>query len=276
MLADVGDIKVYYTAHGAGHPVLLVHGIGADAHVWEEMVPSLARHFRVHAVDLRGFGQTVRPPLPRLSYDLWVEDLRSFLDALEVGPVAFVGWSLGGAVGLNFVLRYPRAVSHLVLIGTPSPLRPPSDRSGFDERLRLAQAGAPISEIVEKTFAFTESAFSPHTRATNRGALEKMRATLLRNNPHAYAEMVEANRAKPDISARLGEITVPTLLIVGDADARTPIAMSQDLNMAIEDSCLKILPQCGHYYSFEQPEATSRAIVTFLQRCGHSREEMSR
>lgn len=268
MFADLDDVKLYYTAEGAGRPVVLVHGIGADAHSWEDMVPHLAQHFTVFAVDLRGFGRTVRPGAPRLSYDVWVDDLGRFVQALRLEPVAFVGWSLGGAVGLNFALRYPRAVAQLVLIGTPSPLRPPSDRSGFDERLRLAQAGAPIEEIVEKTFAFTHNAFSPHTRTTNPAAVEKMRATLLRSDPGAYAEMVEANRGKPDISARLGEITAPTLVIVGDADVRTPVEMSEDLNKAITDSYLKILPRCGHYYPYEQPDPTSRAVVRFLQRCG--------
>ena len=268
MFADLGDVKLHYTVQGAGRPVLLVHGMGADAQVWEEMVPYLAAHFRVFAVDLRGFGRTVRPPAPRLSYDLWVDDLRRFLQALALGPVAFVGWSLGGAVGLSFVLRHPGAVAQLVLIGAPSPLRPPSDRSGFDERLRLAGAGAPIEEIVEKTFAFTEAAYSPHTRATNPAAVDKMRATLGRNDPRAYAEMVEANRAKPDISGRLGEIAAPTLVIVGDADGRTPLAMSEDLNAAIADSYLKIVPRCGHYYPYEQPELTSRVVVGFLRRCG--------
>lgn len=268
MLCEIGDLSVYYTERGAGPPLLLVHGTGADALVWEDMLPDLAGRRRVIALDLRGFGQTVRPSTPRLSYDVWVEDLRRFLDALGLGPVAFAGWSLGGALGLAFALRYPASVAQLVLIGTPSPGRPPTNRAGFDERLRLAEAGASIEEIVEKTFAFSEEAFSPHTRATNPAAVEKMRQTLLRNDPRAYGEMVAANRDKPDISRRLGEIRAPTLVIVGDADARTPVEMSEDINAAIEDSYLKIIPRCGHFYAFEQPALTSRIISAFLDRCG--------
>jgi pimeloyl-ACP methyl ester carboxylesterase len=268
MLADIGDLRVYYTVAGTGPPVVLVHGIGADAHVWDEVVPPLAKRFRVYALDLRGFGRTVRPPLPRLSYDLWVDDVRGFVDRVAGGPASLVGWSLGGAVGLNVGLRHPQVLRTLVLIGTPSPLRPPTDRSGFNERLRLAEAGAPIEEIVDKTFEFTEAAYSPHTRATNPAAVDRMRQTLLRNDPRAYAEMVEANRARPDISARLAEIRVPTLVLVGEDDARTPVEMSEDLNRSIPDSYLKILPGCGHFYPYEQPEETSRIIVDFLERCG--------
>jgi 3-oxoadipate enol-lactonase len=80
--------------------------------------------------------------------------------------------------------------------------------------------------------------------------------------------MVEANRSKPDISGRLAEIAAPTLIIVGDADARTPVEMAGDLNAAITDSYLKILPRCGHFYPYEQPELTSRILVAFVNRCG--------
>jgi len=264
MFADVGDIRIRYEMAGAGPPLVLVHGIGADALVWEGMLSALGERFSVYALDLRGFGQTIRPAQSRLSYPLWVEDVRRFVETLGLRSASFVGWSLGATILLNLALRDTAMVRHLVLIGAPSPSRPPSDRSGFNERLRLAQAGASIEEIVEKTFYFSEQAFSPHTLEHNPLAVEKMRQTLLRNDPASYAEMVEANRTRTDIADRIQTIACPTLLIVGDSDARTPVAMSEDLNRSIGPSYLKILPRCGHFYSFEQPEATANHILRFL------------
>src|SRR5258706_5275953 len=71
MFRTVGDLDVYYEEQGQEHPLVLVHGTGADTFSWTEMMPRLAASFRTVALDLRGFGQTRRPAAPVLSHDVW-------------------------------------------------------------------------------------------------------------------------------------------------------------------------------------------------------------
>jgi len=264
MFRTVGDLDVYYEEQGGGHPLVLVHGTGADTFSWVEMTPILARSFRAVALDLRGFGQTRRPVEPVLSHAVWREDLRRFIETLRLGPVALAGWSLGGTVALNVAVHYPALVSHLVVLGSASPRLPLSDRGGFTERLRLAQAREPIETIIDKTFEFTASALSPVARRTNPRAEQLTRELLLRNRPEWYAEAVAANAQRPEIGGRLGEITCPALIIVGDADTRNGPEHAQDLTKAIPGAYMKVIESCGHFYGFEQPAATADAMVRFL------------
>ena len=166
---------------------------------------------------------------------------------------------------MEFALRYSRMVNQLVLIGSgsPFPTSTPMDRSGFETRRKLAEEGASIEEIVEKTFEFSKGAYSPYVIENKPTALEKLRLTLLRNDPKSYADVIKA--ARSDFGPKLGEIEEPTLIIVGEDDARTPVEMSEGLNKAIPNSYMKILRNCGHFYGFEQPEETCRVMVNFLK-----------
>jgi 2-hydroxy-6-oxonona-2,4-dienedioate hydrolase len=264
MFRTIGDLDVHYEEQGEGHPLVLVHGTGADTFSWTEMLPRLAVSFRTIALDLRGFGQTRRPAAPLLSHDVWRDDLRRFIETLGRGRVALAGWSLGGTVALNVAVHHPDLVSHLVTLGSASPRVALSDRGGFAERIRLAQAGEPIETIIDKTFEFTASALSPVVRRTNPRAEQLTRALLLRNRPEWYAEAVAANARRPEIGARLGEIACPALIIVGDADTRNGAEHAQDLTKAIPGAYMKVIEDCGHFYGFEQPAATARAMIRFL------------
>jgi pimeloyl-ACP methyl ester carboxylesterase len=264
MFKQIGDLDVHYEVRGDGYPMVLLHGGGSRAQTFEEMVPILSRRFRVYTPDMRGFGETVRPPAPRLSHELWRTDLLHFLDAFGLDRVVLGGWSLGGGVSLNFAINHPDRVSRLILIGAMSPRMPSSDRSGFQRRRQLIERGATPEEIVKETFEFTRKAFSPHTLEHRPQAVEALRQEHLRNNPAAYLEMLEANEQRPKIADRLGEIRCPTLIIAGEHDGRTPVAMSEDLNKAIPGSLMKIIPDCGHFYSYEQPELVSQTILTYL------------
>jgi pimeloyl-ACP methyl ester carboxylesterase len=264
MFAQIDDLNVNYEMSGEGSPLVLIHGGGADAQSFDEMIPILAKEFKVYAYDMRGFGKTVRPLEAPLSYDLWVSDLYKFMNHFGLRKVPLAGWSLGGAVILNFVLRHPEMVSHAILIGASSPRLASTDRSGFSERQRLSDSGAPIEEVVEKTFEFTKAAHSPWIVQNKPERVERMRQTLLRNDPSSYAEMVKANQNAPAIGPKIGSIECPTLIIVGDADKRTPKEMSEDLNTAIPNSYMKIIEHCGHYYGFEQPQATCQIMSSFL------------
>lgn len=265
MFKQIGDLNVNYDIQGSGYPLVLLHGGGSRSSAYEEMVRILSKKFTVYTYDLRGFGETVRPAQPTLTHELWRDDLRDFMDSVGLEKAAVAGWSLGGAVVLNYVLTYPERVSHVILIGASSPRLAASDRSGFEARRKLIESGATAEEIVAKTFEFTKGAFSPHSREHNPGAVEKLRQEHLKNDPQSYLEMLQAQLDRPELGPRLGEIKCPTFLIVGDADGRTPLPNSEDLNLAIDGSYMKVVKNCGHFYGFEQPEITSQSIIGFLK-----------
>lgn len=263
---QIGDLNVSYEIAGEGNPLLLLHGGGARALSFEDMVPILAKQFKVYTFDQRGFGDTVRPPDPVLSTDLWRDDVLRFMDSFGLEKVALGGWSMGAANALNFVLAYPERVSQLVLIGAGAgPGVVAGDRTGFEVRRKLLESGANAEEIVAKTFEFTKQSFSQYSRDHNPRAVEMVRNEHLSNDPKSYLEMLQANRHREETNARLGEITCPTLLIVGDEDSRTPVANSEAFNKAISNSVMKVIPNCGHHYGYEQPEATCSAMIDFLK-----------
>ena len=117
MQIQVGDLNVNCTIDGAGPPLVLAHGGGADLIYWEEMIAGLAAHFTVSAYALCSFGKTERPDSPTLGLVGWTEDLLGFLKAMRPDAPILVDWSLGGCVSLDFL--FPS-------IGIPS-AEPPCD-----------------------------------------------------------------------------------------------------------------------------------------------------
>ena len=101
MFKQVGDLNIHYEVQGDRYPLVLLHGGGSRAQTFEEMVPILSKSFHVYTFDMRGFGETKRPPEPKLSHELWRADLLRFLDAFGLEKVVLGGWSLGGGVSLD-------------------------------------------------------------------------------------------------------------------------------------------------------------------------------
>ena len=268
MFAEVGDCNFYYDVIGEGPPLVLVHGTGADSQSFEDVAPILSQHFKVYMYDMRGHGKTVRKSDVPLSDDIWADDLAALMTRLEVPAAAIAGWSLGGLIAMNFVIRHPEMASSLLFMGSRSPLPSSAlgDRSGFAVRLKMAAEGASIEEIVDATFEFSLGAYSPYSVENKPEAVEKLRRSLLRNDPRSYAELIGATRA--DIASRLGEIECPTLIVVGEDDARAPVGQAEGLSAAIPNSYMKIMQKCGHFYGYEQPEETCRIMTRFLQAFG--------
>jgi pimeloyl-ACP methyl ester carboxylesterase len=265
-LREIGDLNIHYEMAGDGPPMVLLHGGGSRAQCFEEMMPILSREFTVYAYDLRGAGETQRPPEPRISYEVWRADLSAFLDSFGIGEAILVGWSLGAGVVMDFAVHYPKRVSKLVLIGAVSPrLERAIDPSGFEKRRKLIESGATAKQIVAETFEFTKGAFSPNSIQHKPHAVEAIRHEHLRNDPKEYLETVRMINTPLTVGDRLGEIRCPSLIIVGEHDARTPFPNGADLNKAIPNSFLKVLENCGHFYGYEQLEVTSEVMLSFLR-----------
>lgn len=266
MFKEIGNQNVHYEIWGKGEPVVLIHGGQCRLESWRDMIPMLEKEFKVYAYDVRGHGQTVRPPDVPLSQEQWAQDLYDFMQSFGLKKAALAGWSMGGGIALTFAVRHPEMASHIILFGAGSPLVPQSDRSGFDERRRLSENGASGEEIMEKTYAFSMNAFSKYSLNENPHAVAGLREDLAFYYDKPYSEILERAQApRADIGPKLKDILCPTLIVVGDSDARTPVEMSESLNKAIPNSYMKVVANCGHYYSYEHPEVSSRSMINFLK-----------
>src|SRR5574341_2547039 len=110
----VNGIQLYHETHGSGAPVVLVSGLGADAHFWHRQVPALAHEFEVLPLDNRGACRTDKPDEP-YTIRLLADDVAGLLDTLEVPAAHLVGVSFGGFVVQEFALAYPERVRRVVL-----------------------------------------------------------------------------------------------------------------------------------------------------------------
>jgi len=246
---------------GKGRPVVFIHGIGGNLNLWKDVIPAFSDDHEVIRYDLRGSGLSGFSSGSPLSVDIWASDLHSLLDTLGIKRAALIGWSLGGIIALEFAFNWPDRVNSLVLVGTTPKFQPPAVRL-FEERAILAEGGG-MEELVKKTFQTTEEAFAPSVRREHPEKVQFFRRMLESNRKEAYAATSRA-LVNADVSDKLESIKTRTLIIVGQHDVRTPLSDSEQMCMKMRNCCMKILPECGHFYPLEQPELFSHVVEDFL------------
>jgi pimeloyl-ACP methyl ester carboxylesterase len=118
MLIDKRYImELNYTLEGEGETLVFIHGLSDSLLYWQPLINNLKSHYQILRYDLRGHGLSEAGD-EKVSMDIYVEDLLSLLDELELKKVNIVGFSLGGAIALNFISKYPERVSSLVLMSS--------------------------------------------------------------------------------------------------------------------------------------------------------------
>lgn len=120
-IVETNGIETYYEAYGSGHPIVVLHGAGADHQVWAEQLRSLTDEYRVILYDLRGHGKTGGSALGRYTVNTYADDLAGVLDALDLDQPVVLGHSLGGMVGYVFAHKYPEQLSALITVGARTP-----------------------------------------------------------------------------------------------------------------------------------------------------------
>ena len=246
---------IKYYDHGQGEPLLLVHGLGAEADVWAYCLEPLSQTHRVIAPDLLGFGRSSKP---LINYRLatFVEMLDRFLQALSIPRLSFVGNSMGGWIAASFAIRFPERVSKLVLndaigivagsVEIPIDLRPSTLQN--------------MREVME--FIFCDKAL-----ATD-GLVElAYESHLERNDGPTIASVLENIRLKVDrLDEQLNRLKVPTLLIWGSCDRISPLSVAENYQKFIPGAKLEVIPQCGHIPPLEKPQELVELMVKFLAR----------
>jgi 3-oxoadipate enol-lactonase len=257
-IIDVNGISVRYQVEGTGPWLTLVHSLTCDLTMWDELAVALAPTFTVLRYDTRGHGQTSAPD-GDYSFAQLTADLVGLLDALKIERTHYLGVSMGGMIGQHFALAAPQRLNKLVIANSTSRI-PPEAGPLWDERIAIARAQG-CAGVEEGTLARW---FTPGFRAARPDAMERI-GHLIRTTPAAgYIGCASAIRAL-DITARIGAITAPTLVIAGADDPGTPPAMSEIIAQTSPGARLKVIPSASHLSCIEQPEAFLRLVADFLK-----------
>lgn len=260
--ASINAVALHYGIAGApeGVPLVLVNSLGTDFRIWDDVVALLAPRYRILRYDKRGHGLS-DAPAGQYSLDDHVSDLIGLVRHCSFERFALCGISIGGMIAMRFAALHPERVGGLVLADTGAAI---GTASTWNDR--IAKVGADgMSAIAE---AVVERWVTPEFRASSPAAFAGWRNMLERCPPQGYVASCASVR-DADLSADLGRITAPTLVLVGDKDIVTPVALSQPLADGIPNARLRQVPDAGHVPSIEQPRALAKLIDEHLSEVVH-------
>ncbi len=255
--ANVNGIAIGYDDEGAGDDVLvLVHGHPFDRTMWRPQVEHFSTAgWRVIAADLRGYGEsTVVPGTTPL--DVFASDVAGLLDHLGVERFVLGGLSMGGQIVMECVRQFPGRLRGLVLADTFAQAETEEgrrNRNAMADRLLREGMSGYATEVQWKMVA-------PHNAAAGEYV-----ARMMHNAPPEGAAAALRGRAeRPDYSATLTTITVPTMIVVGSDDEYTPVSDAEYLRDRVPGSTLVVVDGAAHMPNLERPEAFNEAVARLL------------
>lgn len=254
--ARANGLKIAFERAGEGPPLVLVHGAAADGRMWQPQLDALADEFTVVAWDEPGAGGSDDVPAGFHLAD-YADCLGALIDALALGPAHVAGLSWGGTVVMELYRRHPEHVATLILADTyagwKGSLPPEEVQARVEGTRRMLESG----ELHDPPGLYAGDAPPSEFVALLEAMNAAVRPASLRTQLPVMAETDQR-----DLLPRIG---VPTLLIWGDSDARSPLAVARQFSDAIPGAELVVIPSAGHMSNLEQPEAFNGALRAFCQ-----------
>lgn len=265
--ATTHGIRTFYEEEGDGPPLVLIHGYTADATMWLRARPQLALHYRLIYYDTRGHGRSDAPEDPAVySMADYAEDLCELLRALEIAAAHICGVSMGGMVALEFAFRYPEMVRGLILSDTsagPSCVELSDAIRTREEQIAESEAYAAEHGIEALALRQLASARMPAVVRADPYLRERFLSRMRALTTHGFVNAGRARRERSDYRDRLGELTMPVLVVAGEQDVLVPAA--EELHAGIPGSAIAIIPGAGHPAVSDQPDAFCAAVLHFLR-----------
>ena len=260
-----GPDGIYAEATGEGPALVLVHAGICDSGMWDPQWRSLAGRHRLIRHDLRGFG---RSPVPPDAYS-HARDLLAVMDAAGAADAVVVGTSMGGRVALEVAVAHPERVSTLVLVGSGLP--------GHEWSEAVKEYWAAEDEAIERGDLAAAAEVNVRFWIDGLGRRPEDVDPQLRRHAHAmqlralelqvpsYLEVGDLEELLvPDLGDRLGEVTQPTLVVIGEADHPDIHAIARRIAASVPDTTEASIPDASHLPSMERPEAFDRILAGFL------------
>ncbi len=258
---DVQGGRLYYEEAGTGQPLVLIHGGFLDRRMWDTQFQVLARDYRVIRYDVRAHGLSHADSVPFADH----EDLHRLLRALGIGPATIIGLSMGGRIAIDFAVTYPEEVAALILVGP--------GLSGYDF------ANDEFTKYVEElTEAFEADDFSAVTETFARWWCDGPQRTPDQVDPTVRRHVLDMlagsgqrwryysleQSLEPPAMPRLGDIHVPTLVVLGSLDVPVIRDIADLIVQEVPGARLVTIPRVAHMVNMEKPEEFNRVVLEFL------------
>jgi 3-oxoadipate enol-lactonase len=254
---DTGEVALRYELSGAGvTTLLLLHEMGGSLDSWDALLPLLQPRFRVLRYDQRGAGLSERPPAP-LTMDAAGRDAMVLVDALGIaGPIVPIGTAVGGAVALHLAACWPQRVRAVVATSPATGVPEAARQALLDKADDLARAGT--RSVVD---AGLETGWPPVLR-TDAARFAATRAQRLGASAEGWAATMRM-LAGLDMTAQLGRIRCPALVLAGEHDQTRPPDRVAPVAAAIPGAVFRTIAS-GHFMALQTPELLAEDILRFL------------
>jgi pimeloyl-ACP methyl ester carboxylesterase len=258
----VNGIEIYYEISGSGPPLTLIMGLTCCVQHWQWMVPVFAESFKVITFDNRGVGRSGKPDMDYTT-ELFADDIRALLNALNITKTHLFGVSVGGMVAQAFALKYPQMLNRLVL-GCTMPSfthHPPAPEDLLSMQETTMLTPEESAETMMRLY-LTEQFF-----VDNPDKVAKLKEVILlerkQQGPDAFLLQIGA-AMNHDTVNEVKNIKAPTLVITGDNDPISPVENARSLADQIPDSTLAEMPGVRHAFWVERFEEACGTIINFL------------
>jgi pimeloyl-ACP methyl ester carboxylesterase len=252
--ANLPGVRLWFTdSGGRGAAVVFVHAATGSSRVWEYQRPVFAkRGYRVITYDRRGYGKSVADssgPQPGTGAD----DLNALIDHLKIDRFHLVGTAAGGFVAWDYALSFPKRLRSLIVANSMGGVQDPDYQAALG-RLRTPEFLAMPPDMRE---------LGPAYRVANEAGAERWRELERTARPTSAQPPPQTFRNRITF-ALLETITVPTLLLTGDADMYAPPPIMRMFAARVKGSKAIVVPEAGHSAYWEQPEIFNRTVLDFI------------
>jgi pimeloyl-ACP methyl ester carboxylesterase len=262
-------LEIAYERAGLGPPLVLAHGAADDSRIWQPQLDALADEFTVVAWDEPGAGRSSDLPADFLLAD-YAHCLAGLIDGLALGAAHVAGLSWGGTVVLELYRRRPDLVATLILADTYAGWK--GSLPEEEVRARVAGTLEMLAAPADEFDPTLPGLFAGEPPARFVPLLEEIAAGVRTNSLRRQLQLM----ADTDQRDLLPRITVPTLLVWGEADARSPLSVAREFEASIPNAQLVVIPEAGHASNLERPEQFNEAVRMFCRARSGKRASDSR
>jgi pimeloyl-ACP methyl ester carboxylesterase len=274
LFASINGIKICYEIKGEGSPVILIHGFGAKKESWIAQFKPLSEKFKTIRMDNRGSGKSDRPK-GDYTMEVFADDIKGLLDYLQIKKTHIIGWSVGGMIVQNFVLKYPECVNKVVLIntnyGTPDEQGPEVYKKMRLDALEKIKAD-PVKAFWEGTRVSYHRDFrkemesNPNKKFYDLWTVEDLIQETVIDPPTPQDIINTANAMLThNTFERLNQIKNETLLIAASHDRITPKSVMVEMDEVIPNTTLKVIDKAGHSSPRSRAPEVNKMIIDFLE-----------